>query len=262
MIPAETSKADYFVGNRRYSGLIVRSTPQEPVALAVLLPDWRGQSPLAREHADFLASLGCTVLIADLYGDGFIPDSPDQVGPLVQRLLQHRSEGVEALAAAVDRLREESSRNIPIICLGYSAGGMVALDYGRSGARISGIILCSALLKTAEAGMSTKIFPSVLVLQGTQDQVSDVGVIADVIAERWTPRRTMCDSSFIPRPTTPLTIQKQATTPLLVSCILLSLLRGQSVPLQLSFQRSQHPRMAPNQRFKPTGHSLRSRPAA
>jgi hypothetical protein len=86
------------------------------MALVVLLPDWRGQSPLARGHADFLASLGCTVLIADLYGDGFIPDSPDQVGPLVQRLLQHRPEGVEALAAAVDRLREESSRSIPIIC--------------------------------------------------------------------------------------------------------------------------------------------------
>lgn len=176
-------KADYFVGDRRYSGVIVRGERARAVALVVLLPDWRGQSPLASEHADFLASLGCTVLIADLYGDGLTPDSPDQVVPLVQHLLEHRSEGVQALAAAVALLRDEGPRDTPVVCLGYSAGGLVALDYGRSGAAVSGIILCSALLKTAEPGMGTKIAPPVLVVQGTQDQVAPLDVIAEVIAE-------------------------------------------------------------------------------
>lgn len=99
----------------------------------VLLPDWRGQSLLARDHAASLVGRGCTVAIADLYGDGFAPDSPDQVGPLVQRLMEHRNEGVDALTACITQLRQGVYEDVPVLCLGYSAAGIIALDYGPSG---------------------------------------------------------------------------------------------------------------------------------
>lgn len=70
-----------------------------------------------------------------------------------------------------------------MLCLGFSAGGMVALDYGRSGADLAGIIVCSALLKTAAPGMDIHIRAPVLVLQGTQDQVSPMATVAEVVAE-------------------------------------------------------------------------------
>ena len=174
---------DYTADDRHYRGLRLKSADIAPRGCAVLLPDWRGQSPLARDHARYLVELGWTVVIADLYGDGFSPDSPDQVGAMVQSLIDHRSQGVAALAACVDRLRADVAAGTPIVCQGYSAGGMVALDYGRSGADIDGIILCSALLKTAAPGMATAIRPPVLVLQGTQDQVSPMDAIAAVVAE-------------------------------------------------------------------------------
>lgn len=177
------SALDYMVEQQRYSGLLVKASGAAPRAASVLLPDWRGQSSLAREHAGYMVSLGCTVAIADLYGDGFSPTSPDQVGRMVQRLIEHRAQGVAALAACVARLRQEVPAGTPVLCLGYSAGGMVALDYGRSGADIAGIILCSALLRTAAPGMDTRIRAPVLILQGTQDQVSPVDTIAAVIAE-------------------------------------------------------------------------------
>jgi dienelactone hydrolase len=60
---------------------------------------------------------------------------------------------------------------------------MVALDYGRSGANVAGIVVCSALLKTAASGMSTRIAAPVLVLQGTQDVVSPMDVVNAVINE-------------------------------------------------------------------------------
>jgi dienelactone hydrolase len=173
---------EYVAGDQRYTGLLIPAE-STPVAAIVLLPDWRGQSGLARDHAAFLLGLGCTVVIADLYGDGFSPDSPDQVRPMVQRLIEHRQQGVAALAACVDNLRDNVPSGTPIVCLGYSAGGMVALDFGRSGADVAGIVLCSALLKTAADGMSTRISAPVLVLQGTQDQVSPMDTIGTVIAE-------------------------------------------------------------------------------
>jgi dienelactone hydrolase len=177
------SPLPYGVPGRSYRGLLLARAGARPTAAVVLLPDWRGQSALARDHARALVEAGCAVAIADLYGDGFSPTDPAQVGPMVQRLMAHRADGVAALAACVAALGEHVGATVPVLCLGYSAGGMVALDYGRSGARVAGIIVCSALLKTAAPGMSTRIAAPVLMLQGTQDEVSPVSTIAELIAE-------------------------------------------------------------------------------
>lgn len=174
---------EYAANDKRYRGLLLKSAALEPRVAVALLPDWRGQSPLARDHAAHLVALGCVAVIADLYGDGFSPGSPDQVGSMVKNLIEHRDQGVAALAACVERLKREVPAGTPLLCLGYSAGGMVALDYRRSGADVAGIILCSALLKTAVEGMDTRIRPPVLILQSTQDQVSSMEAIAAVTAE-------------------------------------------------------------------------------
>lgn len=164
-----------------HRALVVHPQGDEPTALVVLLPDWQGQSPLARDHAGGLAARGWAVAVADLYGDGWSPTDPEQVGPLVQRLIANRAHGVAALADCVAELRR--LWDAPVVCLGYSAGGMIALDYARSSPDIAGVVVCSALLKTAVEGTSTTISAPVLVLQGTQDQVSPVTTIAEVIAE-------------------------------------------------------------------------------
>jgi dienelactone hydrolase len=183
MNEGSSNRFDYSVDEQHYAGALYNASIAAPAAAIVLLPDWRGQSVLAGDHAAYLMGIGCTVAIADLYGDGFNPDSPEQVGPMVKRLLENRAHGVTALAACVARLRQEVAAGTPVICLGYSAGGMIALDYARSGADVAGIILCSALLKTAAPGMDTRIEAPVLILQGTQDQVSPMTTIDSVIAE-------------------------------------------------------------------------------
>ncbi|MGN6527029.1 MAG: dienelactone hydrolase family protein [Burkholderiaceae bacterium] len=177
------SPLHYGAAGRAYRGLLLARDDAPATAAVVLLPDWRGQSDLARDHARVLVDAGCAVAVADLYGDGFSPTDPGQVGPMVKRLMEHREDGVAALSACVEALGERVGASVPVLCLGYSAGGMVALDYGRSGAKVAGIIVCSALLKTAAPGMSTRIAAPVLMLQGTQDEVSPVATIAEVIAE-------------------------------------------------------------------------------
>lgn len=176
------TKITYECAGVSYSGLMLQPEAV-PKAAVVLLPDWRGQSQLARDHARHLLDLGCAVLIADLYGGGFNPTSPDQVGPMVQRLIEERENGALALAAAVDALRQEVPADTPVLCLGFSAGGMVALDYARGAANLAGIILCSALLKTAVEGSEKRIRCPVLFLQGTQDVVSPLATINDLVGE-------------------------------------------------------------------------------
>jgi dienelactone hydrolase len=173
----------YAAANKNYVGALIPADSAAPRAAVVLLPDWRGQSALALAHARYLSRLGCIVAIADLYGDGFNPTSPDQVGPMVQHLIAHREEGIEALSACVTALRARAPTAVPIFCLGFSAGGMIALDFARSGAEIAGVMVCSALLKTAPPGIQPRLRAPVLVLQGTQDQVSPMPVIDALIAE-------------------------------------------------------------------------------
>ncbi|MCB1972019.1 MAG: dienelactone hydrolase family protein [Geminicoccaceae bacterium] len=173
----------YLSAGKSYLGTVLVPPDAVPKGAVVLLPDWRGPSPLAFDHAAHLTGLGYAVAIADLYGDGLTPTNPEQVGPMVQHLLQHRRDGAEALASCIEALRAEVPPGTPVFCLGFSAGGLVALDHGRSGGDVSGIIVCSALLKTAEEGMDTRIAAPVLVVQGTEDQVSPMEVINALIAE-------------------------------------------------------------------------------
>lgn len=183
MAHASASPFDYAASEKSYRGLLLEGSGTNRVAGFVLLPDWRGQSALASDHARFLVEQGCSVVIADLYGGGFSPTDSSQVGEMVKRLLDNRQAAVAALAACVAGLRARLPRGTPMFCLGYSAGGVVALDFGRSGANLAGIVVASALLKTAEPGTSTRIAAPVLVLQGTQDQVSPMEVVAAVVAE-------------------------------------------------------------------------------
>ena len=183
MLELREKPLTYFAAEKRYVGLHLSAGKPRPAAMVVLLPDWRGQSGLSREHARFLISLGYDVLIADLYGDGFSPTDPGQVGLMVKRLMENRGEGATALAACVKELLQQTRFSGPVFCLGYSAGGMIALDYGRSGADCAGIIVCSALLKTAAPGMATKIKSPVLLLQGTQDAVSPMDVVTALVKE-------------------------------------------------------------------------------
>ena len=183
MAELKNTPFEYETAKQKYQGALLERGSVEPSAAVVLLPDWRGQSPLAHDHARFLVEQGCAVVVADLYGDGFSPTDPSQVGEMVRRLIENRDRGVEALSACVTALRAQARPRLPIFCLGYSAGGMVALDYGRSGADLAGIIVASALLKTAAPGAPTRIEAPVLILQGTQDRVSPLDVIASVITE-------------------------------------------------------------------------------
>lgn len=173
----------YAVAEKQYTGLLIGAAEDEPAAAIILLPDWRGQSELALDHAQYLTRLGCTVVIADLYGNGFSPTDPAQVGPMVKRLLENRNAGAKALHSCIEAAKQHLRADIPIVCLGYSAGGMIALDYGRYGAEVAGIIVCSGLLKTAEPDMATHIAAPVLLLQGTQDIVSPMDVLGALIRE-------------------------------------------------------------------------------
>lgn len=69
------------------------------------------------ESAPFAYEADGQKYLGDLYGDGFNPTEPSQVGDMVKRLLENRERGVAALAACVTALRGRLRAGLPIFRL-------------------------------------------------------------------------------------------------------------------------------------------------
>lgn len=103
---------------------------------------------------------------------------------MVQHLLDHRAESVAALSAAVAALRQTAGTPAhPVIVVAFSAGAVAALDYGRRTREPAAIVVCSGLLQTAQPGTPIQIDAPVLLVQGTQDEVSPIPVVASLVQE-------------------------------------------------------------------------------
>jgi dienelactone hydrolase len=160
-----------------FIGLLVARAPGSPSRGGVLIaPDWRGLSPFMRQEAARLAGDGFDVGVVDLYGGGLFATDESQAGPLISGLIENRASGVSRMSSCVEAFRQAVGA-VPVVLIGYSIGGMVGLDFARSGADIAGVALCSALLKTAEPGAPTKVAAPVLALHGTRDVVCPMDMV-------------------------------------------------------------------------------------
>lgn len=59
----------------------------------------------------------------------------------------------------------------------------MALDHGRRTREPQAIVICSGLLRTAEPGTPTEIAAPVLLVQGSQDEVSQMSVLTEIVDE-------------------------------------------------------------------------------
>jgi dienelactone hydrolase len=112
MLELVESRIHYANAGRQYKGLLLERQGARISCAVVVLPDWRGISRLARDHAQFLVELGSTVVIADVYGNGFSPTDQNQVGSLVKQLIEHREEGMAAPSSCVSAMRERVGSDV------------------------------------------------------------------------------------------------------------------------------------------------------
>ncbi|MFE4457710.1 dienelactone hydrolase family protein [Nocardia tengchongensis] len=173
----------YQVGGASFAGLLVRRAAGSTARGGVMIaPDWRGLSPFVRHEAARLAEDGYDVAVVDLYGGGLFATQESQAGPLISGLIDDRRSGVSRMGSCLEAFRSATGV-ASVVLLGYSIGGMVSLDFARSGADIDGVALCSALLKPADPGAPTKVSAPVLALHGTGDVVCPMTMVAELSAE-------------------------------------------------------------------------------
>jgi dienelactone hydrolase len=131
---------------------------------------WMGLDDNARKRADMLAGLGYVAFAADIYGKGIRPTSREEAGKLAGQYKTDR----KLLRARVDAAFDTMIKN-PMVdaaktgAIGYCFGGTTALELGRSGANVQGIVTFHAGLDSPAPADGKNFKGRVLVLHGAAD---------------------------------------------------------------------------------------------
>lgn len=146
----------------------------EPRPGVLLLHDAFGVSEPMKAAARRIAELGCTVLLADLWGEGATPSGDDEIGPLIGSLVSDRSEWVGRVRAGHDALIAQAEVvQGPVTAVGYCFGGSSALEYLRHGGELAGVVSFHGGLDAVGRDWSRGFRDAqVLVLTGAEDPMA------------------------------------------------------------------------------------------
>jgi dienelactone hydrolase len=135
----------------------------------LIVHQWTGVSDNEKMRARMLAGLGYNVFCADVYGKGIRPQPPE-AGAEAGKYKKNRALLRERVNAALQVLlkdpRTDASR---VACIGYCFGGTAALELGRSGAHLKGVVSFHGGLDSPAPQDGKNIKAKVLALHGADD---------------------------------------------------------------------------------------------
>lgn len=135
----------------------------------LIVHQWTGVSDNEKMRAKMLAELGYNVLVADVYGKGIRPQPPAS-GAEAGKYKKNRALLRERLTAALDVLLKDSRTDASrVACIGYCFGGTAAIELGRSGAPIKGVVSFHGGLDSPTPADGKNIKGKVLALHGADD---------------------------------------------------------------------------------------------
>jgi dienelactone hydrolase len=166
-----TRDVEYQDGTAVLQGYLAYDDSQMGKRPAVLIVhEWTGIGPYVRHRAEQIAGLGYVAFAVDIYGKGIRPADVNEAAkqatlyradrPLMRRRAQVGMDEAKKLAFV------DGSR---IAVMGYCFGGGVALELGRTGADLKGVVSFHGNLDTPHPQDNGAIKAKVLVFQGAED---------------------------------------------------------------------------------------------
>jgi dienelactone hydrolase len=136
----------------------------------LVIHDWLGVGPNTRKRVEQLAGLGYVAFAADIYGKGVRPATGAEAGPLAGKYKGDPTLLRARVAAGLARLKAEQNVDPKrVAAIGYCFGGTTALELGRAGAEVAGIVSFHGGLDNPTPADSRNIKGKVLVLHGADD---------------------------------------------------------------------------------------------
>jgi dienelactone hydrolase len=171
---------DYKQGDTVLEGWLVYDTAAQGKRPGVVVyPAYWGPSKHEKDVAEKLARMGYVAFVADIYGKGVRPDTPQAAGAESAKFARdNRPLMLQRAAAAFDQLRQSPMVDTSkLAAIGYCFGGAPALDLARSGAPLADIVTFHGSLATPTPG-ADKIKGHVLALHGAADPIVNTQAVA------------------------------------------------------------------------------------
>lgn len=127
----------------------------------VVLPDWRGCTTdyAAKRGAQINAAFGCNVLVSDLFGVDYTPQTyQGDAEDWIARALSDRAALRQKLRRYLDAFRQETGAD-QVSVVGYCLGGALAFEAGRADAGLMSVASVHGIPSTnvpAAKGLSTR----------------------------------------------------------------------------------------------------------
>jgi dienelactone hydrolase len=170
-------RINYQAGNVACNGALVYDEGAiAPRPLLLIAPNWLGVTDDAIKRAATMAGGKYVAFVADMYGDGKIPDGPPEAAPLANALRADAPERRRRIGAALDTMRNESrKRNIGDLkrqaAVGFCFGGGNVLELARAGAELQAVICLHGDLLTSLPAKAGDIKAAICVMHGAKDPV-------------------------------------------------------------------------------------------
>jgi dienelactone hydrolase len=145
----------------------------------LVFPQFKGVSEHEKDAAKRLAELGYIAFVGDIYGKGIFHEDRKEAGDAASKYANDRPLLRARVTAALDEIRKnplvDSGR---IAAIGYCFGGMAALELGREGADVVGLVTFHGDLATPTPEDAKNIKGRVLVLHGADDPIVPPAMVA------------------------------------------------------------------------------------
>jgi dienelactone hydrolase len=130
----------------------------------LIMHEWTGIGPYVKKRANDIAGLGYVAFAADIYGKGIRPKDAKEAGAQAGIYRADRRLMRERAKAGLEELKKQEFVDLKrIAVMGYCFGGGVALELGRSGADIAGVVSFHGNLDTPNPEDANNIKAKILV---------------------------------------------------------------------------------------------------
>ena len=165
----ETEQIVYRDGDASLNGFLAIDTDRAGRRPGVLVVHGgAGVDDHARGRAGRFAEAGFVAFACDMYGEG-VTGNRDRIMHQIALLRGDRAAIVRRIQAAIEILSSRPEVDGRIAAVGYCFGGMIVLEYARSGAAISGVVSVHGSLGTTSPAEASSIRARILVCHGALD---------------------------------------------------------------------------------------------
>jgi len=175
----------YQTKSAKYVGYLVTPTGSGDLdGVSILFAhDFLGPSENQLSLARTYAERGALSLVADFYGEGIRPSSPDKANEEAIRVRQDIPELRATMVEALSVLIANGGKAENTVVIGTSVGGLAALELGRSDKEVNTIVTLWGILENTKPDSATPIRSKVVLLQGDQDPLAPQAAIENVTTE-------------------------------------------------------------------------------